>query len=212
MSAPEYMGSKVLAEILLERKRQIELEGFCAVHDHDHDEGELSRAATCYAMSAADQLRGDPAPTFAHVFMAVWPWARSWWKPKSPRRDLVRAAALIVAELERMDGCTSDDKPIKGMARAAMDKWDAIQARTAQPPSADLLEALDEACRECACSVKERDSGHRVECSVPRWREIFDRHTPTKGEGGRKECRGHPPGDGDPRDGSGRASQGERDE
>lgn len=33
----------------------------------------------------------------------VWPWDWAWWKPKNPRRDLVRAAALIIAEIERLD-------------------------------------------------------------------------------------------------------------
>ncbi|AKQ30008.1 TPA: hypothetical protein JI225_05075 [Acinetobacter baumannii] len=27
----------------------------------------------------------------------------SYWKPKSPRQDLVRAAALLIAEIERLD-------------------------------------------------------------------------------------------------------------
>lgn len=35
--------------------------------------------------------------------MTPWPWDAKWWKPKNTRRDLVRAGALIVAELERMD-------------------------------------------------------------------------------------------------------------
>lgn len=32
-----------------------------------------------------------------------WPWPSKWWKPKSQRRDLVRAGALILAEIERLD-------------------------------------------------------------------------------------------------------------
>lgn len=34
-----------------------------------------------------------------------WPlsWAKSWLKPKDRRRDLIRAAALIIAEIERLD-------------------------------------------------------------------------------------------------------------
>jgi hypothetical protein len=32
-----------------------------------------------------------------------WPWEDKWWKPKDRRRDLVRAGALIVAEIERLD-------------------------------------------------------------------------------------------------------------
>ena len=30
-------------------------------------------------------------------------WSKDWWKPKDKRRDLIRAAALIVAEIERLD-------------------------------------------------------------------------------------------------------------
>jgi hypothetical protein len=34
---------------------------------------------------------------------SFWPFERSAWKPKSPRSDMVKAAALIVAEIERLD-------------------------------------------------------------------------------------------------------------
>jgi hypothetical protein len=33
----------------------------------------------------------------------MWPWARQWWKPTGARRDLVKAAALLLAEIERID-------------------------------------------------------------------------------------------------------------
>lgn len=32
-----------------------------------------------------------------------WPWDDVWWKPKDPRTNLVKAGALILAEIERMD-------------------------------------------------------------------------------------------------------------
>ena len=32
-----------------------------------------------------------------------WPWVRRWWKPTDRRRDLVKAGALILAEIERLD-------------------------------------------------------------------------------------------------------------
>jgi hypothetical protein len=37
-----------------------------------------------------------------------WPggWDWSWFKPTTPRRDLVKAGALIVAEIERLDRTT----------------------------------------------------------------------------------------------------------
>ncbi|HCE9784511.1 TPA: hypothetical protein NH348_003290 [Pseudomonas aeruginosa] len=32
-----------------------------------------------------------------------WPWDEEWWKPKSARENLVRAGALVLAEIERLD-------------------------------------------------------------------------------------------------------------
>jgi hypothetical protein len=41
------------------------------------------------------------------IYYDAWPWADKDWKPKDRRRDLIRAAALIVAEIERLDRATS---------------------------------------------------------------------------------------------------------
>jgi hypothetical protein len=35
-----------------------------------------------------------------------WPWAPELWKPANARRDLVKAGALILAEIERLDRLT----------------------------------------------------------------------------------------------------------
>ena len=55
---------------------------------------------------------------FDTVSALGWPWNEAAWKPKDARRDLVRTAALIVAEIERLDRCspaapatTSEGKP-----------------------------------------------------------------------------------------------------
>lgn len=102
----------VIEEIAAERKRQIVAEGWDAKHDDDHDEGQLSRAAACYAAHASAYQRVDHyvgMKAYQEVEPSRsadnfgWPWARKWWKPKDPRRDLIRAAALIVAEIERLD-------------------------------------------------------------------------------------------------------------
>jgi len=82
-------------DILKERRRQIEQEGWTPAHDDDHDSGQLADAAACYALNAS----GYGEKRFEHF----WPFASRWWKPKEPRRDLVRAAALIIAEIERLD-------------------------------------------------------------------------------------------------------------
>ena len=90
---------KVAAEIVAERDRQQAVEGWTPEHDDAHADGELAEAATCYAASSiawiANRIPSDP--------LWNWPWSRAWWKPKDARRDLIRAAALIVAEIERLD-------------------------------------------------------------------------------------------------------------
>lgn len=104
----------VIDEIAAERRRQIEGEGWTPGHDDaEHDSGQLARAAANYAAHAAayQVVRSDvslaayqAAPPVSHVGAHFgWPWSRKWWKPKDPRRDLIRAAALIVAEIERID-------------------------------------------------------------------------------------------------------------
>lgn len=91
-----------VAEIVAERRRQVEQEGWSQAHDDEHDAGEMAAAAAAYALNASCVLypaNGTPleaAPAF-------WMWDLKWWKPKDPRRDLVRAGALIVAELEKLD-------------------------------------------------------------------------------------------------------------
>lgn len=78
----------VLDEIAAERHRQVMSEGWSAEHDDQHTNGELSRAASCYAL---------------HIRTPWWPWHLKWWNPQSKRRNLIKAAALIVAEIERLD-------------------------------------------------------------------------------------------------------------
>jgi hypothetical protein len=112
--ADKYMGSEVLADILFERQRQIHAEGYDTAHDDSHSDGDLSRATACYAMSASDQIhpQHQKAPDFDDdILAALWPWPPSQWKPKSARRDLIRAAALIVAEIERIDRAATPEKP-----------------------------------------------------------------------------------------------------
>lgn len=86
--------SRALIDVMNERDRQWNEEGWTPKHDDKHDRGELARAAICYA---------DPLNTERETPPAKWPWDPSWWKPKDRRRDLVRAAALILAEIERLD-------------------------------------------------------------------------------------------------------------
>lgn len=84
------------ADVLAERKRHIEHEGFTPAHDDSHAVSELAAAAGCYALFAdAYPNRGEPP--------VAWPWEAAWWKPKDFRRDSVRAAALLLAGIEAYD-------------------------------------------------------------------------------------------------------------
>jgi len=96
------VSERVIAEIIAERRRQIVCEGFSHEHDDLHASGEIAAAAGCYALQAAGcELRGRDIGRF-------WPWSASCWKPKDQRQDLIRAAALLVAELERIDRAASN--------------------------------------------------------------------------------------------------------
>lgn len=93
----------VIEQIGSERQRQIEQEGFSTLNDDLQTKGEIAKAAACYASNATylDSTRKSKA---ANPFApGSWPWAREWWKPTTRRRDLVKAAALIIAEIERLD-------------------------------------------------------------------------------------------------------------
>ena len=117
-----------IEDIAAERRRQIEVEGWSSEHDDDHPNGALGRAAACYAAGEplftiyqtacyADTPHTDPisddGPMSCPVIEQLWPWVDDWWKPTSRRRDLIKAGALIVAEIERLDraAASSDNRP-----------------------------------------------------------------------------------------------------
>lgn len=92
-------------DVLAERHRQVAAENHLPDHDDQYHRGELPLAGAAYAYYASTSLRHssgmrlkleDEAPPF-------WPWSPHWWKPGLPRRMLVKAAALILAEIERID-------------------------------------------------------------------------------------------------------------
>lgn len=85
-------------DVLAERRRQIEVEGFSTEHDDQHKDSELAAAAVCYV---ARRCRGKI--WWSKIVEAYWPWDLDWWKPTDRRMDLVKAGALIIAEIERLD-------------------------------------------------------------------------------------------------------------
>lgn len=102
--------SRAAADVLAERRRQVEVEDWTPDHDDEHSDGSLAFAAACYAISGGvDEV--DRSKNFRYLAVSHFLWPRSWnwcwWNPKDRRRDLVRAAALIIAEIERLDRAAS---------------------------------------------------------------------------------------------------------
>ena len=102
-----------LEEIAAERRRQIEVEGWTPEHDDQHEYGELAQAAAAYASHTPHREQvdvfagraggGETRVGWFLPHVVLWPWERAWWKPSNRRRDLIKAGALIVAEIERLD-------------------------------------------------------------------------------------------------------------
>jgi hypothetical protein len=92
-----------------ERYRQRNIKGYTPAHDLTHESGELSQAACCYVVCASAQIRGSrkeewTAETFENMADCIdWPFAKKEWKPSGdPVRNLVKAAALLGAEIDRI--------------------------------------------------------------------------------------------------------------
>ena len=83
-----------ILDVVAERQRQQSVEGWTPEHDNAYQNSELADAAACYAIHAHNQGFSTPAH---------WPWSPDWWKQSGARCDLVKAGALILAEIERID-------------------------------------------------------------------------------------------------------------
>ncbi|EOX8499763.1 DUF550 domain-containing protein [Salmonella enterica] len=80
-----------LRDVIAERQRQVSVKGWTPEHDDTYTCGELSGAAISYI---------EPME-------AVFYWPAEWhddsFKPSDERRNLVKATALLLAEIERLD-------------------------------------------------------------------------------------------------------------
>jgi hypothetical protein len=93
---------KVITEVLAERTRQIEI-GHTAPRDDVYVSGEIAAASAAYALNASG----------SNTASLFWPWPGHTWRPgmrsgkgcRAPgaREDLIRSAALAIAEIERLD-------------------------------------------------------------------------------------------------------------
>jgi hypothetical protein len=103
----ESTQKKIIDEINTERTRQIENENWSHMHDDDHEGEQLAMAAACYA--SPEQIYIAEKNGVDIYFKEPWPWGMGTTKlkkrHKERRKQLVIAAALIVAEIERLDRC-----------------------------------------------------------------------------------------------------------
>ena len=85
-----------VADVLAERRRGADYYGWTPAKNDAFRVGELAAAAACYCHPepCMDDTKGVPFS---------WPWHRKMWQPTDRRSDLVKAAALILAEIERLD-------------------------------------------------------------------------------------------------------------
>lgn len=102
-------GSELIAA---ERARQIAQEGWTPEHDDAHTDHELAVAAVAYVKAAVE----TSAAGWRRAAQE-WPWDLIWFRAdrRNPLRSLVKAGALIAAEIDRIQRCggTPLDNPPK---------------------------------------------------------------------------------------------------
>jgi len=87
------MTPKEIAQEILEEREKQKRKGWRAEQDDQHVRGELANAAAAYAAA-------DTPYTWNGVALYPWPWKQ---RSKDRRHCLIVAAALIIAEIERLD-------------------------------------------------------------------------------------------------------------
>jgi hypothetical protein len=101
--AAEVAMQSSAVDVLAERRRQVEAEGYDQKHDDAHPNEEISAYAALYAMPPA--ARDWPATETGYGDTLGAALCPVDWTPKfgNRRRELVKAAALLLAEIERID-------------------------------------------------------------------------------------------------------------
>lgn len=89
-------GSELIAR---ERERQVSAEGWTPEHDDQHTQCELIQAAIGYAAYVAYVATEGEGPMDPPI---DWPWQDAWKPSDDPVRNLVKAGALIAAEIDRL--------------------------------------------------------------------------------------------------------------
>ena len=97
--------------IIEERISQVAKKGYEPRHDDSHTDDELAFAAICYATPprSRQNLLGWNIFFKSRLTPGPWPWSEGSWHPSNNRkRELAKAGALILAELERLIRAEAD--------------------------------------------------------------------------------------------------------
>ena len=87
--------------IAAERERQVSVEGWTPQHDDEHEGSEMVDCARAY-LWASRFVKSYGFEIVPNEFPPSW--ALEWWKPSAdPVRNLVKAGALIAAEIDRLN-------------------------------------------------------------------------------------------------------------
>ena len=121
--------------VLMERLRQLSEEGFNHRHDALYEQDELARAAAVYALPTSHRTR---------IFTDnTWPWTNQGLKsnPNDRVTDLIKAGALIIAELDkrRREMLSGSNKP-----QSAVPEQSEGRARTSSQTAKELGLRIDQ--------------------------------------------------------------------
>ncbi|HBP0026005.1 TPA: hypothetical protein L5G20_006462, partial [Pseudomonas aeruginosa] len=99
-------------DVQAERRRQVEAEGWTPEHDDEHACDEIAAFACFYAMPPAARDWDTSSTGYGDTLgEAILP---EGWEPKTGdrRREMVKACALTLAEIERLDRAAAAGKEV----------------------------------------------------------------------------------------------------
>ena len=106
------------AMIAAERRRQVERLGWTPEHDAEHDHSEMNKAARVYMIETQRQMDvGQPRLTLADAITYGWPDDWEFNPSKDPVRNLVKAGALIAAEIDRLQREGREERAAEAIIR-----------------------------------------------------------------------------------------------
>jgi hypothetical protein len=124
VAAAPLPASAALQLIAAERDRQVSREDYSAKHDDSHADGEIACAAACYALPESHRRYSRRHHELSEnggrdlVWWTPTHWPDGWEFKASPKdrvRELVKAGALIAAEIDRLLRAESQKTEVRSL-------------------------------------------------------------------------------------------------